>query len=114
MNAKSHHLEDDHFHDHCGVFGIFNHAEASKMAYLGLYALQHRGQESAGILSLIHILTYGVKSLFKIIGNACPVFNPLFAFKPFVWLMSKVYAFISYNRRVIIPAGENDGRFRCV
>jgi hypothetical protein len=49
-------------------------------------------------------VTYGIKSLFKIIGNACPVFNPLFSFTPFVWLMSKVYAFISYNRRVIIPA----------
>jgi len=51
-------------------------------------------------------VTYGVKSLFKVIGNACPVFGPLFAFKPFIWLMSKVYAFISYNRRVIIPAAE--------
>src|SRR5665213_191769 len=51
-------------------------------------------------------VTYGVNSLFRIIGNACPVFGPLFKFKPFVWLMSKVYAFISYNRRVIIPAAE--------
>ena len=39
----------DKFKDECGVFGIFGHPEASKMAYLGLYALQHRGQESAGI-----------------------------------------------------------------
>ncbi len=39
----------DHFHDECGVFGIYNHEEASHIAYLGLYALQHRGQESAGI-----------------------------------------------------------------
>ncbi len=35
----------------CGIFGIFNHLEASNLAYLGLYALQHRGQESAGIVS---------------------------------------------------------------
>ncbi len=35
----------------CGVVGIYNHPEASKLAYLGLYALQHRGQESAGIVS---------------------------------------------------------------
>ncbi|MGH9387592.1 MAG: amidophosphoribosyltransferase [Vicinamibacterales bacterium] len=41
----------DKFRDACGVFGIYGHAEASKMAYLGLYALQHRGQESAGIAS---------------------------------------------------------------
>ena len=42
-------VDDDHFHDHCGVFGIFGHPEAAKLAYLGIYALQHRGQESAGI-----------------------------------------------------------------
>lgn len=42
---------DDHFHDQCGVFGVFGHPEASNLAYLGLYALQHRGQESAGIVS---------------------------------------------------------------
>jgi amidophosphoribosyltransferase len=39
----------DKFKDECGVFGIFGHPEAAKMTYLGLYALQHRGQESAGI-----------------------------------------------------------------
>src|ERR1700736_716241 len=39
----------DKFHDECGVFAIFGHPEAAKMTYLGLYALQHRGQESAGI-----------------------------------------------------------------
>ncbi len=42
---------DDRFHDECGVFGVFGHEEASKLTYLGLYALQHRGQESAGIVS---------------------------------------------------------------
>src|SRR5215470_14313600 len=42
---------DDRFHDHCGVVGVFGHAEAAKLVYLGLYALQHRGQESAGIVS---------------------------------------------------------------
>jgi len=35
----------------CGIFGIFNHPEASNLTYLGLYSLQHRGQESAGIVS---------------------------------------------------------------
>jgi amidophosphoribosyltransferase len=39
----------DKFHDECGVFGIFGHPEAANLTYLGLYALQHRGQESAGI-----------------------------------------------------------------
>jgi amidophosphoribosyltransferase len=41
----------DKFKDECGVFGIFGHPEAANMTYLGLYALQHRGQESAGIAS---------------------------------------------------------------
>jgi amidophosphoribosyltransferase len=39
----------DKFKDECGVFGIFGHPEAANMTYLGLYALQHRGQESGGI-----------------------------------------------------------------
>ncbi len=39
----------DKFKDECGVFGIFGHPDAAHMTYLGLYALQHRGQESAGI-----------------------------------------------------------------
>jgi amidophosphoribosyltransferase len=39
----------DKLHEECGVFGIFGHPEAANMTYLGLYALQHRGQESAGI-----------------------------------------------------------------
>ncbi len=42
---------DDKFHDECGLFGIWNHTEAANVVYLGLYALQHRGQESAGIAS---------------------------------------------------------------
>ena len=39
----------DKLKEECGVFGIFGHPEAANMTYLGLYALQHRGQESAGI-----------------------------------------------------------------
>ncbi len=38
-------------HEECGVFGVYNHPEASNLTYLGLYALQHRGQEGAGICS---------------------------------------------------------------
>ncbi|MBA2734200.1 MAG: amidophosphoribosyltransferase, partial [Acidobacteria bacterium] len=41
----------DKFRDECGVFGIFGHPEAARLTYLGLYALQHRGQESCGIVS---------------------------------------------------------------
>jgi amidophosphoribosyltransferase len=47
----------DKLHEECGVVAIYNHPEASKLAYLSLYALQHRGQESAGIAAAdgIHI-----------------------------------------------------------
>ncbi len=43
-------LDDDHFHDECGVFGIYDHPDAAAHTALGLHALQHRGQESAGIV----------------------------------------------------------------
>jgi len=42
---------DDHFHDECGVFGVFGDKDASAQTALGLHALQHRGQEAAGIVS---------------------------------------------------------------
>ena len=37
---------------YCGVFGVFGHPNAAELTYYGLYALQHRGQESAGIAAL--------------------------------------------------------------
>ncbi len=43
----------------CGIFGIFGHKDAANLTYLGLHALQHRGQESAGIASTDG---YGMKS----------------------------------------------------
>lgn len=50
------------FREECAVFGIWNHSEASRLAYLGLYALQHRGQEAAGIVSIkdgLHLVHKG-------------------------------------------------------
>ena len=41
----------DRFREECAVMGVYNHPEAANMVYLGLYALQHRGQESSGIVS---------------------------------------------------------------
>jgi amidophosphoribosyltransferase len=62
----------DKFHDECGVFAIHGHSEAANLAYLGLYALQHRGQESAGIASSdgrdIHH--------FKSMGHVAEIFTP--------------------------------------
>jgi amidophosphoribosyltransferase len=48
--ADAAHLSD-HFHDECGVFGVFGHPDAAALTALGLHALQHRGQESAGIVA---------------------------------------------------------------
>ena len=41
----------DHFHDECGVFGVYGHPDATALTALGLHALQHRGQEAAGIVA---------------------------------------------------------------
>ncbi|WP_426670582.1 DUF393 domain-containing protein [Mucilaginibacter sp. McL0603] len=49
-------------------------------------------------------VTYGIKSVFKILSTAVPALRYIFNFGPFVSLMSRVYAFISYNRKVIVPA----------
>lgn len=47
---------EDKLHDCCGIFGIWDHREAARFAYLGLYGQQHRGQESVGITSTDGIL----------------------------------------------------------
>ena len=53
----------DKFKDECGVFGIYNHPEASNLTYLGLHSLQHRGQEGAGIASTDNIKFYIEKGI---------------------------------------------------
>lgn len=52
LTTTSAELEDDKFHDECGVFGVFGHEEAATLVVLGLHALQHRGQEASGIVSV--------------------------------------------------------------
>ncbi len=47
----------------CGVFGIFDHPEAANLTYLGLHALQHRGQESAGLVSNDEGMLHGVRAM---------------------------------------------------
>jgi amidophosphoribosyltransferase len=63
---------DDRFHDECGVFGVFGHPEAANLTYLGLYALQHRGQESAGIVSSTGHDLY----MHKAMGEVEEIFQP--------------------------------------
>lgn len=53
----------DKFREECGVFGIFGNSEAARLAYLGLYALQHRGQESAGIVSADGVRLYSERGM---------------------------------------------------
>ena len=62
----------DKFHDECGVFAIYGHPEAAKLTYLGLYALQHRGQESAGICTSDGAEVHCVKSM----GHVAEIFTP--------------------------------------
>lgn len=49
--TSTHHETDDHFRDECGVFGIYGYPDAAAHCALGLHALQHRGQEAAGIVA---------------------------------------------------------------
>jgi amidophosphoribosyltransferase len=58
--------------EECGVFGVFGHKEAAKLTYLGLYSLQHRGQESAGIVTANHKHIRIIKNM----GLVSEVFNP--------------------------------------
>lgn len=51
QDVQAREIELDKFREECGVFGIHGHADAARLTYLGLYALQHRGQESCGIVS---------------------------------------------------------------
>ena len=51
MTSDAFEEASDKFRDECGVFGIFGHPDAGNLTYLGLYAMQHRGQESAGIVT---------------------------------------------------------------
>jgi predicted DCC family thiol-disulfide oxidoreductase YuxK len=69
-------------------------------------------QRAANEIALVNQETgevsYGIESLFKIFALVLPFFGPLFRFKPFVWLMGKVYAFIAYNRRIIVPPVKDE------
>jgi amidophosphoribosyltransferase len=64
--------ENDKFREECGVVAIHNHPEAEKLAYLGLHALQHRGQESAGIVSSNGVQLHAHKAM----GLVADIFTP--------------------------------------
>ena len=54
---------EDRFHDECGVCAVIGHADAANLVYLGLYALQHRGQESAGIAAFDGAELHHIKAM---------------------------------------------------
>jgi amidophosphoribosyltransferase len=62
----------DKLHEECGVFALYGHPEASNLVYLGLYALQHRGQESAGIASSDGRKIHCMKQM----GHVAEIFTP--------------------------------------
>jgi amidophosphoribosyltransferase len=62
----------DKLHEECGVFAIYGHPEAANLTYLGLYALQHRGQESAGIATSDGRGIHCHKSM----GHVADIFTP--------------------------------------
>src|ERR1035437_4761925 len=64
-------LQSDKFHEECGVIAVYGHPEAAKLAYLGLYALQHRGQESAGICTSDGVTIHSRKSM----GHVADIFT---------------------------------------
>ena len=72
-------------------------------------------QRAVNEIALVNNVTgevmYGIKSIFYVLGNSFPFFKPLFSFGPFVWVMSKLYSFISYNRRVIVPPTDPSASF---
>ena len=63
--------------DHCGLFGVFNHPDAARLTYFGLHALQHRGQESAGIATSVRDEARGRQTmpLVKDFGLVLDVFD---------------------------------------
>src|SRR5258708_34257715 len=62
----------DKFHDECGVFAIYGNPEAAKLSNLGLFALQHRGQESAGIAASDGTDIHCIKDM----GHVAAIFTP--------------------------------------
>jgi len=75
-------------------------------------------QRAANEIALIDrqnkTVTYGVDSLLKVIGNSFPFVATVGNFKPVHYLLAKLYSFISYNRKVIIPNKKSDAALQCI
>ena len=62
MNLHTNPFDDDKLHEECGIFGIFGTTDAATHTVLGLHALQHRGQEAAGITPYQRVRLHSHKS----------------------------------------------------
>ena len=75
-------------------------------------------QRAANQIALIDntnkTVTYGIDSLLKVIGNSFPLVAMVSNFKPIHYLLAKLYSFISYNRKVIIPNKKQNGILKCI
>lgn len=106
------------YDDECPMCDLYTRAfvrskmldKSGRVAYSEMTALIEQGidrERSRNEIALIDVTTgkvsYGIDSLFTVIGNSFPIFKPLFACGPFRRTIGKVYAFISYNRKVIVP-----------
>ncbi|MCX7835735.1 MAG: amidophosphoribosyltransferase [bacterium] len=81
-------IQNDSLQEECAVFGIWNHPNASEITYLGLYALQHRGQEASGIVSSDGNTFY----IHKNVGLVADVY------KPHILATLKGYHAVGHNR----------------
>lgn len=73
-------------------------------------------QRAANEVALLDVETgqvsYGVESMFKLLGSIAPFLNPLLSFGPFVWLMRKPYKLFALNRRVIVPSAVSKNQIQ--
>lgn len=69
LSGPAHPFDDDKLREECGVFGIFGHTDAAAHTVLGLHALQHRGQEAAGIVSYDGERFHSHRSLGQVADN---------------------------------------------
>jgi hypothetical protein len=82
-------------------------------AVLELVNMQKAKNEIALINTITHEVTYGLDSLKKIITHSLPALNPILNFAPIDWFFKKLYKFISFNRKVIVPAKSNAFQRSC-
>jgi predicted DCC family thiol-disulfide oxidoreductase YuxK len=116
------------YDDHCPLCHLYTGAfvKTGMLDPDGRQAYTCLGPETAGLLDaersrneipLVDLRTgtvvYGVDSIFKVVGHRFPALRPLFRLRPFHWLARTAYAFVSYNRKVVIPGRVFEAEGAC-